>query len=133
MRDYNTGQRRSLLSVLEKHRDEQFTAEQLVALIASDGGEISLSAVYRNIERLERDGMVRRSTADSGKKSQYQYIGTHCAGHLHLQCVSCGQITHLDDKTTGDMRRAVSSSSDFAIDERKTVLYGRCRECGKTE
>ncbi len=131
MRDYNTGQRRCLISVLEKHCDCQFTAEQIAELIAEEGGEISLSAVYRNIERLEQDGLVRRSAAGGSKKAVYQYIGGQCARHLHLQCVSCGQITHLDDEAASAMRRAVSSCGDFDIDEKMTVLYGRCGECGR--
>ena len=130
MRDYNTGQRRSLLAVLEKHCDRQLTAEQITELICNDGGEISLSAVYRNIERLEQEGLVRRSSS-GGKKSVFQYIGGQCASHLHLQCVSCGLITHLDDEAASVMRRAVSSCGDFDIDERMTVLYGRCGECSR--
>jgi len=131
MRDYNTGQRRNLLAVLEKHCDEQLSAEQIAALIENEGGEISLSAVYRNIERLEQDGLVRRSSVGGSKKAVYQYIGGQCAQHLHLQCVACGQITHLDDKAVSAMRSAVSSCGDFAIDEKMTVLYGRCGACSK--
>lgn len=131
MRDYNTGQRRCLLAVLEKHCDEQLSAEQIAALICSDGGEISLSSIYRNIERLEQEGLLRRSSVGGHKKAVYQYIGGQCATHLHMQCVSCGQITHLDDEAANAMRRAVSSCGDFDIDEKMTVLYGRCGECSR--
>ena len=131
MRDYDTGQRRCLIGVLEKHCDRQLSAEQIAGLIEAEGGEISLSAVYRNIERLEQEGLVRRSLVGGSKKAVYQYIGGQCAMHLHLQCVSCGQISHLDDEAANAMREAVSACGDFAIDEKMTVLYGRCKECVK--
>ncbi len=129
MRNYKTGQRCRLLDFLEKHRDSSFSAEQIAEMIASEGGEISLSAVYRNLERLEQEGSVRRAAAGDGRKAVYQYTGGECGEHLHMQCVDCGSVIHLDHRTTEALRTAASSCEGFAIDERRTVLYGRCRDC----
>lgn len=129
MRGYNTGQRRRLLAFFESHRDERLSAEQIAEMISSEGGEISLSAIYRNIERLEQEGLLRRDASSDGRKAVFQYMGGSCADHLHLQCTGCGDVIHLDDDATDAMRRAVSSCGEFSIDERKTVLYGRCKKC----
>ena len=129
MRNYKTGQRRRLLDFLEKHRDRQFSAEQIAELIAAEGGEISLSAIYRNLERLEQEGAVRRAAAGEGRKAVYQYTGGECSEHLHLQCTGCGSTIHLDHESTEALRDAAQSCAGFSIDERKTVLYGRCSKC----
>jgi len=131
MKDYSTGQRRRLLTFLEQHSNELLSAEQIATLIAAEGGEISLSAIYRNLDRLVQDGHVRRSAAEDGRKALYQLIGGECAEHLHLQCVDCGHIIHMDEKATRAMRRAAMSCGDFSIDEKRTVLYGRCGSCTK--
>lgn len=129
MKNYKTGQRSSLLAFLEQHRDEQLAAEQIAEMMAADGNVISLSAVYRNLERMEQEGYVRRSAAGEGRGSVYQYIGGECSEHLHMQCTGCGQVIHLDHKTTEALCSAAQSCSDFSIDEKRTVLYGRCRDC----
>lgn len=129
MKDYKTGPRRRLLELLEKHRDRQLSAEQIVSAVSDEGGEISLSAVYRNLERLEQEGMVRRSASEGGRKAVYQYIGGDCAEHLHLQCTGCGSVIHLDHETTEALCNAARVCDGFSIDEKKTVLYGRCKKC----
>jgi len=129
MKGYNTGQRRLLAEFLERHMDQPLSAEQIAEMISAEGGEISLSAVYRNIERMEKDGLVRRSSSGEGRRAVYQYIGGACAKHLHMQCTNCGDIIHLDDNATNAMRMAVRSCGDFSIDERRTVLYGCCGNC----
>lgn len=129
MRDYKTGPRRRLLSFLEQNLDEPLSAEQIAERITAEGGEISLSAIYRNLERLEQDGLVRRSASGDGRKAVYQYTGGECADHLHMQCVGCGHVIHLDHETTEALCSAARSCGDFSIDERKTVLYGRCKDC----
>ncbi len=129
MRKYNTGQRSRLLTFLEQHRDEPLSAEQIAERITSEGGEISLSAIYRNLERLEQDGSVRRSAAEDGRKAVYQYTGGECGEHLHLRCTDCGSMIHLDHPTTEALRDAAQSCGGFSIDERKTVIYGRCSKC----
>ena len=129
MREYKTGPRRLLLALLEQNRDQSLSAEQIAERIAADGGEISLSAIYRNLERLEQEGSVRRAASEGGRKAVYQYIGGECSEHLHLQCTECGQIIHLDHETTEALCTAAQACGDFSIDEKKTVLYGRCRAC----
>lgn len=129
MKDYNTGPRRILLDFLERHRDERLSAEQIAGRITAEGGEISLSAIYRNLERLEQDGSLRRTADGDGRKAVYQYIGGECAEHLHMQCIGCGHVIHLDRDTTEALCSAAQSCGEFAIDERKTVLYGHCRKC----
>lgn len=129
MKDYRTGQRRQLLAFLEQHSDHPLPAEQIESMIRSGGGEISLSAIYRNLDRLVQDGLVRRLPAEDGRKALYQLIGEECAGHLHMQCTGCGSVIHMDEKATRAMNRAAQACGDFSIDRRRTVLYGRCKNC----
>jgi len=129
MKDYRTGQRKQLLAFLEEHREQPMSAEQIGSMILSEGGEISLSAVYRNLDRLVQDGLVRRLPAEDGRKALYQLIGEECAGHLHMQCTGCGNIIHMDDKATRAMHRAAQACGEFSIDRKRTVLYGKCKNC----
>ena len=50
------------------------------------------------IDRMEKDGTVIRYASGQGTQASYQYVeqGQGCEGHLHLKCVKCGKILHLD-------------------------------------
>ena len=128
MKNYSTEQRKLLLSFLKNHCDAQFGVEEIAARLCSEG--ISVSSVYRNIDRLVADGSVRRFAKEGGRGSLYQYFdGQECAGHLHLKCTKCGQIFHLDDEAAELVLAAALAKNDFRVDESKTVLYGLCKSC----
>ena len=55
MKNYSTEQRKLLLSFLKNHCDAQFTVEEIAAQLHG-GCSISVSSVYRNIDRLVADG-----------------------------------------------------------------------------
>ena len=57
MQAYMTQPRKRLLSYLHGHADETLSAGQ----IAQDLPEISVSAVYRNLSALEKDGAVQEN------------------------------------------------------------------------
>jgi Fur family ferric uptake transcriptional regulator len=129
LKNYSTEQRKLLLSFLKNHCDAQFTVEEIAAQLHG-GCSISVSSVYRNIDRLVTDGSVRRFAREGGRGSLYQYFdGQECAGHLHLKCTKCGQIFHLDDEAAAIVLAAALEKNDFSVDESKTVLYGLCKSC----
>ncbi len=126
MKEYLTAVRRSLLDYFEHHCDEQLTIEDMLHDLADSG--ISRSALYRNVDRMVRDGLLRRST-DGSRRSAYQYVGgEHCCDHIHIQCTRCGRISHIEDDGERALKAALANS-DFHIDEQRTVLYGICRKC----
>lgn len=130
VKGYETGPRKRLLEFLKAHCDEQFSAAAIAERISdAEGAGISLSSVYRNIDKLVQEGSVRRFEGEDGKKSLYQYIGGECSEHLHLKCTECGRIIHVDERTTEALLHTALDSSDFSIDEKKTLLFGVCGEC----
>ncbi len=121
-----TAVRRTLLEYFESHCHEQLTIEDMQRDLSASG--ISRSALYRNIDRMVTDGLLRR-TQDSARRSSYQYIAAErCSDRIHIQCTRCGRISHIEASGERALRAALKSS-DFRIDEQKTVLYGVCRNC----
>lgn len=128
MKEYNTSKRKMLTDYFEAHRDLHLTAEQIVADL-QDIGDISKSAVYRNLDRMVQDGRLIRS-ADEGGRLTYQYVAAKaCCDHIHMQCTKCGKIFHMQNESAEGALKAALQSSNFEIDSRRTVLYGRCGGC----
>lgn len=126
MREYETGQRKRLFSFFSENPDRQFTIEELSKSIA----DISVSAVYRNVNQMVRDGTVRRFQAEGQRGFIYQYIGCgDCSKHLHLKCSRCGRIIHIEGEQANAVASSVKRTFDFEMDKMATMIIGECSSC----
>ena len=123
-------QRKALLNYLSMHADERLSAKQLEDALKSEG--ISISAVYRNLSELEREGKVRRVNNSGSREVFYQYTdGAHCKDCLHLSCEKCGKTYHMNSAVAQTLIENLAQSDEFTIDKANTVLYGVCGDCRK--
>lgn len=124
MREYNTQQKTALLCFLRKNADRQLTIDEII-----DGmGETApgKSTAYRQIKKLCDDGIVHRFSRDGESSAVYQLAGAACCSeHLHIKCVDCGRLMHLDDAA----QELLSKTTGFVIDDLHSMLYGHCAEC----
>lgn len=128
MKAYQTEQRKRLSAFLKAHPDRQFTIDEIAAAVP----DISVSAIYRNINQMSAEGTVQRFSKEGSRKFLYQYFGhSDCAGSLHLKCDKCGKIMHMDPDALEAVARVVKTSVDFHMDAGKTVLMGFCAGCKK--
>ena len=125
---YMTKQRKALLRYLSQHADETVSAKQIEAALSGEG--ISISAVYRNLSELEREGKIRRVNQSGSREVFYQYTdGAHCRECLHLSCEKCGKTYHMNTEGAQMLVQNLAQSDAFAIDKANTVLYGVCKDC----
>ncbi len=128
MPKYMTKQRKSLLAYLSLHADETLSARQIEAALSEEG--ISISAVYRNLAELEKDGKVRRVNQSGSREVFFQYTdGAHCKECLHLSCEKCGKTYHMNTQGAAMLIENLAQSDEFTIDKTSTVLYGVCKDC----
>ena len=128
---YRTEQREALHAYLNEHASRQFTIEELASELSSILGK---STVYRLIGEMVESGRVRRFQLGQGRRVVYQYMPQErCISHLHLKCVECGRMLHLDRSVSEFLSRQILATSRFVLDDRLTTLYGRCARCGKGE
>lgn len=128
MPKYMTKQRKALLNYLSMHADERLSAKQLEDALKIEG--ISISAVYRNLSELEKEGKVRRVNNSGSREVFYQYTdGAHCKDCLHLSCEKCGKTYHMNSAVAQTLIENLAQSDEFTIDKANTVLYGVCGDC----
>ena len=126
MQAYMTQPRKRLLTYLHSHADETLTAGQL----AEELPEISVSAIYRNLSALERDGAVQKVVRSGSREVFYRYKEAEaCRDHLHMSCKKCGKTFHMNEAETQALVEAVAKLDGFEIDRGDTVLYGVCEAC----
>lgn len=126
MKIYKTSQRKCLLSFFEEHPAQHFSVDE----IAKSVDNISMSAIYHNVNYFVREGIIQRFQEEGSQKSLYQFVGSpSCKSHLHLKCEICGNIQHIDPQTNDLLVSMIKNSNAFDIDKSKTILFGRCSKC----
>ena len=72
-----------------------------------------------------------RYVSGQGSQAAYQYVeqGKGCCDHLHLQCVKCGRIYHLDCAFMKEISEHIEKDHGFELQCRNSVLYGICKDC----
>ena len=132
---YNTRQSEAILSYIASLGGSHTTAGEITEHFAAGHNPISLTTVYRHLERLVENGTVRKFTTDGSSGACYQHTGGHneCVNHFHLKCASCGDLLHLECGMMNEISRHVLEEHDFKLDSMRTVFYGKCSECIKKE
>jgi len=128
--DYKTEQRRLIKGFFFEHPHEMFSAEEIALVLKSNG--ISLSAVYRNLAKLEEEGLILRCSKAGSRKSYYQYTkAEECKEHIHITCKKCGKTVHMEHEDTKAIMEKAQKYKNFALDSMETVFYGTCDNCQK--
>jgi Fe2+ or Zn2+ uptake regulation protein len=126
-----TGQRKSILEILEQHPGHP-TAEEIYARVRLSDPEINLSTIYRTLRWLEENGFVSpRWFEDDGRRERFDPVTTaeDDGEHFHFRCRVCNRITEFEEPLMAAVRSAFAERSGAAVDSATLVLYGVCEEC----
>ena len=95
---YNTKTRQLILDYLINNRQHAVSASNILEHLEEQGASPNPTTVYRYLDKLAGEQRIMKYVADKGEKAVFQYVdeGRHCREHLHLKCVQCGRIYHLD-------------------------------------
>ncbi len=128
MNTYMTKQRMELLQLLRSNHDEHFSAKDIARRV-----NFSISAVYRNLKYLEDDGKIERVTKSNSREVYYRFLDTSCIGNIHMFCINCKNMTHLNKDLSLKIVDEIKNIEFFNVNQNKTVLYGLCSNCENKE
>lgn len=128
---YKTKQRDQILDCLIKNKDRHITADEIRIALIEEKSSVGKTTVYRYLDKLVSQGIVRKYLVEGGKSACYQYMERNdvCNSHFHLKCIDCGQLFHLECDYLGELDTHIRDHHDFYVDNSKTVLYGHCGAC----
>ena len=101
------------------------TAEELTTEVQALAPDVHLSTVYRNLDELERLGVVVHAHLGHGPATYH----LASAAHGHLACEKCDTHLELSDGFFADLRRRAIAEFGFAIDPRHFAVIGLCAAC----
>jgi Fur family transcriptional regulator, ferric uptake regulator len=119
-----TTSRRTLLEVLFEGSGHH-SAEELAAAVKARAPDVHLSTVYRNLEELERLGVIVHAHLGHGPVT-YQ-LARH--SHAHFVCENCGRRVDVPEQMFRGLAQSARKSYGFEIDPRHQAIMGWCAAC----
>jgi Fur family transcriptional regulator, ferric uptake regulator len=119
-----TSSRVLLLRALFDSRGHR-TAEELGAEVQAVAPEVHISTIYRNLDDLERLGVVVHAHLGHGPATYHLAAGAHG----HFVCEECGAMIEAPDEIFSGLSRAARSRFDFDINPHHFAVLGRCKDC----
>ena len=131
MPSYSTTTRKKIHDYLEQNSDRTVTVADIDTYLKELNSEVNLTTIYRYLDKLAKEGIVIKYVAEKGSQATYQYVekGHHCEEHLHLKCVSCGCIIHLECGFMDEIAEHILKDHGFELQCKNSMIYGLCREC----
>lgn len=131
--EYQTRQRRAILDYLNRSRGRYITAGEAAAYFREAGEEVSLTTVYRQLERMAVEGIVRKQHIEGIRGVCFcaaDQAGGAAADSLTMKCEDCGRIVRIACPDLGHLYEHFAKDHGISVDPQKTVFYGRCDRCG---
>lgn len=128
---YKTKGRKLILDYLERNKERTTTAAEIQKYMEQQGNPVNVSTIYRNLDVLVNQGQIMKFVADKGEKSTYQYIEPEhdCHRHLHVQCVRCGKVVHLECDFMSSIEKHMEKEHGISLLCENSILYGICQCC----
>jgi Fur family ferric uptake transcriptional regulator len=123
---YVTRPREWIASVLA--REQRFlSAAEIHSKLKGTGARVSLSTVYRTLDRLRSKGDL---TARSDAEGEATYMLCEPAyHHHHAICGKCGRVEDVDCAAMEQFAESLRKLHGFELDGHALEFFGRCRSC----
>ena len=119
-----TSSRRFLLEAIFESTGHS-TVEELAAKVQAKAPDVHLSTIYRNVEELEKLGILVHSHLGHGAATYHLAEGAHS----HFVCEGCGTTFEAPDALFRGLSRSARTQYGFEINPHHFAVYGRCRDC----
>lgn len=130
-REYKTKISQAIEAFAAERQDRGFCAADVSAYFDEKGINANTTTVYRNLDRMvTQDKLIKYQSTD-GSSSLYRRGKTDhsCHEHLHMQCVRCGRVIHIDRDTMNHITKEVQERYGFMIDCDRSSICGICKDC----
>lgn len=128
MKNRYSKQREQIMDVLNKCTSHP-GVDEIFQTVRKINPKISLGTVYRNLEQLTNQNMIRRIDIP-GKPTRYD---ANISEHNHIYCERCGKIMDifLNSNKIDDYIYHDIELNNFTVTKYKINIFGICNDCTK--
>lgn len=133
-REYKTKSRKLIQEYLKGEKDHAVSISDIEQFLEEQEEHINPSTIYRYLDKLVAEHKVLKYQKEDGKKAVFQYVEEDsCHEHLHLQCVKCGKMIHLNCGFMEEISDHMAEHHHFRLQCQNSILYGVCEVCEKND
>ena len=107
----------------DDHRD----AEEIYFKIKQGGHKVSRATVYRTIDVLVKNNLVRKLELGDGRNRYENKLDS--SHHDHIVCIQCGRIDEFMDENIEKLQDEIAKKYHFKIVRHIHQLFGICKDC----
>lgn len=119
-----TKQRKAIIQLLEEHITP-LHAEEIFLKLKEKGINLSLSTVYRNLDMLQKQGLVVKAYMLNEDKARFGLASKK----NYLVCQNCKKIVIIDNCPFEKFKEELIEVHGFDILGHSIEVYGICPEC----
>ena len=117
---------RALIMEIIRQRKGHLDADEVYRQAREKQPRLSLSTVYRTLQKLKELGLVKEVHFD---ETHHHYEVKPPTGHHHLVCLSCGRVIEFQYPLSRYVKRNVAEAKDFEIVDTELRMAGYCAKC----
>ncbi|MFO7295594.1 MAG: Fur family transcriptional regulator, partial [Clostridia bacterium] len=121
-----TPQRRATLEVIMNNKGKHMSTEEIYFRVKKICPEIGLATVYRTMLLFEELGILYKHNFDDGKKRYELSTMNEDHHHHHLLCLSCGQVTEVEEDLLDALEEKIEEKHKFKIVNHNVKFFGYC-------
>lgn len=125
-----TEPRLTILSLMQEHKNEHFSAEDVYKILLEQGSEIGLATVYRVLNQFDEVHILIRHNFE-GNKSVFELAPVE--HHDHIICEDCGKVFEFTDNIIEQRQREISEQYGIKLKAHSLYLYGKCSDINKCD
>jgi Fur family ferric uptake transcriptional regulator len=129
-----THQRKIILEEVKRVHTHP-TADEVYEIVRKRIPRISLGTVYRNLDTLAKNGLIKK--IDPGQGHPQMRFDGKTEDHYHVTCMGCGSIEDLPMNSRADalddLTRTLLKATEYRIAGHSLDFYGLCPLCTKED
>ena len=109
-----------ILEVLEQHKDDHLSAEDIYKELIKAGEDVGLATVYRVLTQFESAGMIMRHNFEEGRAIYEIMPDDH---HDHMVCLESGKVIEFHDEMIEKRQEEIAKAHGYELIDHSMVLY----------
>ncbi len=119
-------QRDMILKILQENLIHP-TADKVFEIMRKEMANVSLATVYRNLNLLAEQGIVRKIEGLNG----VMHFDSKMHKHHHFICKKCHKVYDVEYEMPADFIHKIDEQSDFVVEDYEIAFSGICKDCKK--
>ena len=125
MGTYKRSRQRERILELLQSTGRHPTADWVYNELKEEFPNLSMGTVYRNLQILAEEGLVRVIPEPSGRKR----YDADTSEHSHIRCIRCGRVGDVATASAAKIRKSTAAKTDFLMLGYRVDFVGLCPGC----